>query len=114
MMELTVSLTAITSCVEQFKKETKKRNGKAYKGFITFSVDEKAETMAITADDGDVHLNQTLRLLEVEGTFKFLMHISHILNVLGCMSEKPIRFYVRPPFGCVCFKVVAECGMLIE
>ena len=113
-MELTVSLTAITSCVEEFKKETKKRNGKSYKGFITFSVDEKAETLTITADDGDVHLNQTLFLMDVEGTFKFQMHISHILNVLGCMSEKPIRFYVKPPFGRVCFKVVAECGMLIE
>ena len=113
-MELTVSLTAITSCVDQFKKETKKRNGKAYKGFITFSVDEKAETLTITADDGDVHLNHTLCLMEVEGTFKIQMHISHILNVLGCMSEKPIRFYVKPPFGRVCFKVVAECGMLIE
>ncbi len=113
-MELITSILAITSCVEEFKKETKKRNGKAYKGFITFSVDEKAETMTITADDGDVHLNQTLHLFEVEGTFKFQMHISHILNVLGCMSEKPIRFYVRPPFGRVCFKVVAECGMLIE
>lgn len=113
-MELTVSLTAITSCVEEFKKETKKRNGKAYKGFITFSADEKAETLTITAEDGDVHLNQTLHLFDVEGTFKFQMHISHILNVLGCMSEKPIRFYVRPPFGRVCFKVVDECGMLIE
>lgn len=113
-MELVTSVLAITSCVEQFKKETKKRNGKAYKGFITFSVDEKAKTMTVTANDGDVLLNQTLNLFEVEGTFKFQMHISHILNVLGCMSEKPIRFYVRPPFGSVCFNVVAECGMLIE
>ena len=112
-MRFITSVLAIVSKAEQFKKETKKRNGKAYNGFITFDVNEEAETVTMTATDGDVTMNETLYLVEVEGSFKFEMHIKRILDILGCMSEKPIEFYVVP-VGRVCFNVVAECGMLVE
>lgn len=111
-MRFYTSLLAIVSIVEQFKKETKKRNGKAYNGFITFDVDEETETMTITATDGDVNLEEKLCLFDVEGSFKFQMHIKNILNVLGCMSEKPIEFFTRGTR--VCFRVVAESGIIIE
>ena len=112
-MRFITSLLAIVSKAEQFKKETKKHNGKAYNGFITFDVNAESETLTMTATDGDVTMNETICLAEVDESFKFNMHIKRILDILGCMSEKPIEFYVVPS-GRVCFQVVAECGMLID
>ena len=111
-MRFITSLLAILSTADRFSKETKKRNGKAYKGFITFDVNEQKQTLTMTATDGDVHMEEKLALFVVDGSFKFNMHIKQILDILGCIPEKPIEFYTIG--NCVCFDVTADIGMLIR
>ena len=110
-MKLITSLLAIVSRAEQFRKETKKRNGKAFNGFITFDVNEETATLTMTATDGDVHMEEKICLFEVKGNFKFQMHIKTLLNILGCMSERPIEIFAVGHQ--ICCKVVAEIGTLI-
>lgn len=82
--------------VSQFRKQTKKQNGKPYSGFVTFDVNSESQTVALIATDGDLHMEETIALLEVEGTFKFQMHTKDILDTLGSMSEQPLEFSVTP------------------
>lgn len=111
-MRLTTSSTAILSAVKEFSKETRKANGKAYNGFITFEVCEKTETMTITATDGSVCLNKTLCLLHVDGSFKFKAHIKRLMYMLEMMAEMPINIFSKN--GIIFFDVMLNMGMLIE
>ena len=111
-MRLTTSSTAILSAVKEFSKETRKVNGKAYNGFITFDVCEETETMTITATDGSVSLNKTLCLLHADGSFKFKAHIKRLMYILEIMPEMPINIFSMK--GLIFFDVTLNMGMLIE
>jgi hypothetical protein len=111
-MRLTTSSTAILSAVKEFSKKTRKVNGKAYNGFITFDVCEETETMTITATDGSVCLNETLYILHVDGSFKFKAHIKSLMYTLEMMAEMPINIFSKN--GLIVFDVMLNMGMLIE
>ncbi len=111
-MRLTTSSTAILSAVKEFSKATRKQNGKAYNDFIAFDVCEETETMDITAADGDVRMEKTLCLLEVEGSCKFKVHIKRLMYILGLMPEMPIGIFTQG--SQVCFNVTLGMGMLVN